>query len=166
MGLVGEPHRQEADLEHRVDGGPGGPGDQPNGVEQNEWYPQWAETITSVELPLLTEEGNGPVVVGDWIVQVTPHMEEDMSSQSAAWWREALLRATQAYDRWLMATPMERLTVVPEVPQAFENGPWAQVGQVQSYLWHPWIGLRWCWQRGRRRWLSNYKWQELHCKWT
>ena len=72
------------------------------------------------------EEGNGPVVVGDWIVQVTPHME-DMSSQSAAWWREALLRATQADERWLMATPIERLTVVPEVPQAIENGPWARV---------------------------------------
>ena len=52
-----------------------------DGVEQNEWYPHWAEAIRSVELPLLTEEGNGPVVVGDWIVQVTPHME-DMSSQS------------------------------------------------------------------------------------
>ena len=35
------------------------------------------------ELPLLTEEGDGPVVVGDWIVQVTPHMEA-MSSQFAA----------------------------------------------------------------------------------
>ena len=84
------------------------------------------EAIRSVGLPLLTEEGNGPVVVGDWIVQVTPHME-DMSSQSAAWWREALLRATQADERWLMATPIERLTVVPEVPQAIENGPWARV---------------------------------------
>ena len=37
------------------------------------------------------------------------------------------MRATLAYERWLMATPMERLNVVPDVPQAFENGPWARV---------------------------------------
>ena len=67
-------------------GGPGaagGPGGRPNGAEENPWYPQWAETIRSVELLPLTEEGDGPVVIGDWIVQVTPLME-DMSSQSAA----------------------------------------------------------------------------------
>ena len=66
------------------------------------------------------------LVIGDWIVQVTLHVE-DISSQSAAWWRAALLRATQAYERWLTAPPMERLLVAPEVPQIFENGPWARI---------------------------------------
>jgi hypothetical protein len=53
--------------------------------------------------------------IGDWIVQ------------SAAWWRGAFLRGTQAYERWLMAPPMERLAVEPEVPCEFEQGPWARI---------------------------------------
>ena len=60
------------------------------------------------------------MVIGNWIVQATPHME-DMS------WREVLLRATQTYERWLMAPPMERLAVEPEVPFEFEQGLWARI---------------------------------------
>lgn len=60
------------------------------------------------------------MVIGNWIVQVTPHMEDML-------WREALLRATQTYERWLMAPPMERLAVEPEVPFEFEQGLWARI---------------------------------------
>jgi hypothetical protein len=113
---------------NRGGNGPGGPGG-PGGLDR---YPHWAECVRTVEPPPLTEEGDGPVVIGDW-------------SQSAAWWREALLRATQAYERWLMAAPMERRVVEPDVR---DHGlGWSEEGR--------------CWRESVRGWWRRGPWDPL-----
>ena len=85
----------------------------PNGWVTGGQRPQGealTESLRNLELPKL-----GPVSFGDWMAIVGPLMA-DISSTSSVWWSSVLRSAEDAYQRWLTATPLQRLRlrVVPE----------------------------------------------------
>ena len=67
-----------------------------------------------------------PLIFQDWIEVISTGMK-DLSENSGAWW-EAVLRTVEGtYAKWLGATQLERLTIVPEDADYASKGRWARV---------------------------------------
>ena len=78
-----------------------------------------AETIRTIELPPLPgiREGElGGSVLGDWLTLVAPMMK-DLSISSSAWCEAVTKASGEAYQRWLLSDPVQRLHVTPTMPQ-------------------------------------------------
>ena len=65
------------------------------------------ESLRNLELPKLAADATA-LMFGDWLTLVEPLMS-DVSSSSSVWWRLTLEAATEVYQRWIQATPIERL---------------------------------------------------------
>ena len=95
----------------------------------NPWMGGWTpgETVRTVELPALGEvkEGElGSLVVGDWLMLISPVMK-DLTVSSGAWWDQVLAVAAEAYAQWL---PLQRLHIRPRAVED-EGGRWSRVAQ-------------------------------------
>ena len=51
----------------------------------------------------------------------------DLSDGSASWWKQVRTTSSAAYDKWVVAGPMERLGVVPVSVEELEEGRWSRV---------------------------------------
>eukprot|EP00435_Cladocopium_sp_Y103_P044759 s704_g12.t1 len=94
------------------------------------WFQGVNETIRSVELPPLPgiKEGElGGSVVGDWMTLVAPVMK-DLSVSSSSWWDSVTKAASEAYQRWLLSDPVQRLQVAPTIPAECAT-VWARLEQ-------------------------------------
>ena len=65
------------------------------------------------------------VDIMDWLELIDAPMS-DLSEGSAGWWRSVVKEAHRAYGVWTLASPVERLTVAPEIGE-LEAGQWARV---------------------------------------
>lgn len=67
---------------------------------------------TTITLPVLgpPSAGDAGLTCGDWLAQVRPLMG-DMATTSLTWWDAMLAEVSQKYQRWLEATPLERLAM-------------------------------------------------------
>ena len=81
---------------------------------------------TSV-LPLLKDVAADTACVDimDWMELIDAPMS-DLSDGSASWWRRVVKEAYRTYGLWTLASPVERLTIVPEVGD-LESGQWSRV---------------------------------------
>eukprot|EP00435_Cladocopium_sp_Y103_P005472 s1608_g1.t2 len=94
------------------------------------WFQGMNEAIRSVELPPLPgiREGElGGSVVGDWMTLVAPVMK-DLSISSCTWWESVTKAAGEAYQRWLLSDPVQRLHVNPVMPPECAT-TWARLEQ-------------------------------------
>ena len=64
------------------------------------------------ELQAFTPQ-EGSVLAGDWITQLSPVIGT-MSATSGVWWTEVLREAYHLYTRWLVADPVQRLSIKAE----------------------------------------------------
>ncbi|CAE7381446.1 unnamed protein product [Symbiodinium pilosum] len=64
------------------------------------------------ELQAFTPQ-EGSVLAGDWITQQSPVIGT-MSATSGVWWAEVLREAYHLYTRWLVADPVQRLSIKAE----------------------------------------------------
>ena len=89
--------------------------------------PEVVKTATAnlPELPPPLGETCG-LVLQDWLVQVTTAMQ-DLSATSGDWWEQVREKVGETYSRWLEATPLERLQVIPADYQKFSTGRWTRV---------------------------------------
>ncbi|OLQ13573.1 hypothetical protein AK812_SmicGene2398 [Symbiodinium microadriaticum] len=81
---------------------------------------------TSV-LPLLKDVAADTACVDimDWMELIDAPMS-DLSDGSASWWRRVVTEAYRTYGLWTLASPVERLTIAPEVGD-LETGQWSRV---------------------------------------
>ena len=65
------------------------------------------ESLRSLELPKIHQNCSA-LEFGDWLAVVGPLMA-DLSGSSSQWWALVLAAANEAYARWQVSTPLERL---------------------------------------------------------
>ena len=65
------------------------------------------ESLRSLELPKIPQDCSA-LEFGDWLAVVGPLMA-DLSGSSGQWWALVLTAANEAYARWQVSTPLERL---------------------------------------------------------
>ena len=57
---------------------------------------------------------------GDWVTVINPLMS-DIAGSARTWWRKVVEQAEQAYARWLVATPLEKIRLLPELDLGAEH---------------------------------------------
>ena len=87
---------------------------------------------SQLELPKLVvneqDKEISPLIAGDWLTLAGPVMR-DLSANSTEWWSQVTQAASEHYQRWLLATPVERLSLRPSNPGRFEGTKFARVEQ-------------------------------------
>ena len=73
-----------------------------------------SESLRALELPRLGENTTA-LSLGDWLAVVEPLMS-DLSSTSSTWWRMILEAAYSGYHQWILAGPLDRLRLRPQMP--------------------------------------------------
>ena len=81
----------------------------------------------SVSLPMLSppKDEMSSLHFQDW-VEVATIVMSDLSDNSASWWTRLLEIVDEAYQRYLAATPIERLSIRP-VDVGLTGGKWTRV---------------------------------------
>ena len=79
-------------------------------------------------LPLLPEPrpDTSPVDIMDWLELIATPLS-DLSDGSAIWWKKVRKEASRAYDLWANASPLEKLSIMPEITEELEGGKWSRV---------------------------------------
>ncbi|CAE7889048.1 unnamed protein product, partial [Symbiodinium microadriaticum] len=75
-------------------------------------------------LPLYTPE-TGSIDLINWVTHITPIME-DLSDSSSVWWTETLQDVMSWYARYSVATPLERVQLLP-IRATISKPEWARV---------------------------------------
>ena len=73
------------------------------------------------ELQAFTPQ-EGSVLAGDWITQLFP-VVGTMSATSSVWWSEVLREAYRLYTKWLVADPVQRLSIKAEATCSLSPSP-------------------------------------------
>ena len=111
---------------------PQGDGWQPkqmNGLREDTNYGRWrADGGSSMVAPQPWSEGSGskadlpilasdasPLELGDWLAVCGPVLR-DLSAVPARWWNLTLREAQCYYDRWKLASPLDRVQLDPKLP--------------------------------------------------
>ncbi|CAE7365496.1 unnamed protein product [Symbiodinium microadriaticum] len=85
-------------------------------------------------LPSLSGGCEAALAFQDWM-EVSSSTLADVSEQSGIWWSAVVGAVTNTYERWLQATPLERLNISPEGHDALVTGRWARLNaRVASML--------------------------------
>ncbi|CAE7659172.1 unnamed protein product [Symbiodinium necroappetens] len=80
------------------------------------------------ELPVLppyTPE-TGSIDLINWVTHITPIME-DLSDSSSLWWSDTLREVMLWYSKYSVATPLERIQLLPVVSSSASKPEWARV---------------------------------------
>ena len=81
----------------------------------------------NMELPQLPDlSGESAMEFSDWLY-VAEQIVGSMSDSSTRWFAETLKCAKEAYYRHQLATPMERLTILPTVPSELAEPRWSRL---------------------------------------
>ena len=72
------------------------------------------------------DPNSSPIDFQDWITLLKAPMH-DLSATSHLWWPQVGHEAEQAYERFATASPLERLTVKPNIPPELISGKWSRV---------------------------------------
>ena len=94
--------------------------------KEGEKSPESIKPGTNV-LPLLKEPTaeTACVDIMDWMELIDAPMS-DLSDGSAGWWRRVVKEAQRTYGEWSLATPVDRLTIMPKTYE-LEEGQWSRV---------------------------------------
>ena len=83
-------------------------------------------TATLMPMPQRSDGADAAITFQDW-VEISTSTMADISEASSTWWREVLLSVEQTYERWLAASPIERLGIEPTGTEALASGRWMRV---------------------------------------
>ena len=94
------------------------------------------KTSTAELQKLVINDGDkdvSPLLAGDWLTLAGPVMK-DLSPNSAEWWKQVLQASNDHYQRWLISTPVERLSRRPDHPHRFEGTRFSREEQRGLHL--------------------------------
>ncbi|CAE7771761.1 ycf43 [Symbiodinium sp. CCMP2456] len=91
-------------------------------------------TMALAPLPDLKGGCEAALSFQDWL-EVSSSVLGDVSEQSSQWWKAVVHVVNDTYDRWLRATPLERLAIAPDGADELSTGKWARLNaRVASML--------------------------------
>ncbi|CAE7231831.1 TY5A, partial [Symbiodinium sp. CCMP2456] len=91
-------------------------------------------TMALAPLPDLKGGCEAALSFQDWL-EVSSSVLGDVSEQSSNWWKAVINVVSDTYDRWLRATPLERLAIAPDGADELSTGKWARLNaRVASML--------------------------------
>ena len=82
--------------------------------------------ITALPKLAPPDPSGGSLDFQDWLQQVSGLMS-DFSDSSQVWWSAVVQVSKDAYDRWVTASPIERLQVEPDDRTELTEGKWGRV---------------------------------------
>ncbi|CAE7441104.1 RE1 [Symbiodinium sp. CCMP2592] len=101
-----------------------------NSNEKDKTSPTGPETVKpgTLTLPPLPQVNpqTSSVDIMDWLEVITTPMQ-DLSDGSAEWWSKVRTAATEAYNQWASASPVEKLVIQPPKEEELESGRWGRV---------------------------------------
>ena len=83
-------------------------------------------TMTLMAMPLPSEGAEAALTYQDWL-EISTSVMADISETSSVWWREVMKVVEDTYDRWLMSSPLERLSIEPSETESLASGRWVRV---------------------------------------
>ena len=109
----GQSHQQL----HNLPGGDPVGGMRTELVQRRERSPNDAIRSSNPVLPRLPQYGTktSSVDAADWIIEIQPIIG-DMSNKATKWWTLTMQSTMKIYEKWLCATPLERLRLPPPDP--------------------------------------------------
>lgn len=102
------------------------------------------ESLRQLTLPALPKPGaeGASVAFGDWLTVVEPTMKD----LATGWWTTTLKAATESYDQWLVAAPLQRLRLKPTLSSAemlkYQRVDARGVSMLLASWWVSWRSLR------------------------
>ena len=72
------------------------------------------------------DPAGGSLEFQDWM-QLLAGLMSDFSDSSQVWWSGVVQVSKDAYDKWVVASPIERLTVEPDERSELTEGKWGRV---------------------------------------
>ena len=82
--------------------------------------------ITALPKLAPPDPSGGSLDFQDWLQQISGLMS-DFSDSSQVWWSAVVQVSKDAYDRWVTASPIERLQVEPDDRTGLTEGKWGRV---------------------------------------
>ena len=100
-----------------VGGGKGRKDQDLSGSQVREKSPQDALRSTNPTIPMLPPVGqkHSAIQAADWLVEIKP-LISDISNRAHRWWEMTMEVTTTTYQRWLQASPLQRLRLAPPDP--------------------------------------------------
>ena len=83
-------------------------------------------TTTLMAMPQKSEGADAAITFQDWL-EISASVMADISESSSTWWREVIGAVETTYDRWLAASPIERLGIEPVNTEVLTSGKWMRV---------------------------------------
>ena len=91
-----------------------------------------SETLRSLELPKLAENAS-TLNFGDWLAVVEPLMA-DLGTNSSEWWSIIMGHVQKTYETWLTESPLGRLRLTIDIPEAAKGWPRTEKRAVTMLL--------------------------------
>ena len=90
-------------------------------------------TVSLSPMPELKEGADAARTFQDW-VEVSYSVMSDISEGSAVWWGGVLHQVEQTYGEWLVASPLEKLSIEPKNTEQWIAGRWTRVNARGSSM--------------------------------
>ena len=83
-------------------------------------------TVSLMSMPEGKTGAESALTFQDWL-EVSSSVMADISENSGTWWSGIMAQVEETYERWLMASPLERLAVEPPDSEEWATGRWIRV---------------------------------------
>ena len=83
-------------------------------------------TMTLMSLPSKVDGADAAITFQDWL-EISATVMADISEASATWWQQIIQAVEMVYERWLAASPIERLGIEPLNTEPLVSGRWMRV---------------------------------------
>ncbi|CAE7831413.1 RE1 [Symbiodinium sp. CCMP2592] len=90
-------------------------------------------TIALMSMPEVRTGADAAVMFQDWI-EVSSSVMGDLSESSSIWWKGVVDLVQSTYERWLAASPLERIGVEPQGSEQWTSGRWLRVNARASTM--------------------------------
>ncbi|CAE6966013.1 RE1 [Symbiodinium sp. CCMP2592] len=83
-------------------------------------------TIVLTKMPEVKDGADSALTFQDWL-EISTSVMSDISEGSGEWWSGVMTQVEETYERWLTASPLERLAVEPADTDLWTTGKWNRV---------------------------------------
>ena len=84
-------------------------------------------------MPEAKEGAESALTFQDWL-EISASAMSDISEASGTWWSGVTEQVELTYEKWLAATPLERLSIEPLNTETWTTGCWARVNARASTM--------------------------------
>ena len=90
-------------------------------------------TMALTPMPEAKEGAESALTFQDWL-EISASTMSDISEASGTWWLGVIEQVEHTYEKWLAATPLERLSIEPLNTETWTTGRWARVNARASTM--------------------------------